>query len=457
MKGNMKNMTEGSPLKHILAFAVPMLLGLLFQQLYNMADTIIVGKWLGVNALAAVGSVGSVNFMIVGFCIGVCSGFAIPVAQEFGANDYKALRKCFANALWLSAFFSAVMTVAVCLLCRSILEWMRTPADIIDGAYSYIFVIFLGIPVIYLYNLLSGIIRSLGDSRTPVAFLLISSVINVVLDIVFVKYLGTGVEGPAWATVISQAVSGLLCIWYIYRRFPILHIGKEELIPDKKYIFRLFSMGVPMGLQYSITAIGSVILQTSVNGLGSAAVASVTAGGKVSMFFCCPFDALGGTMATFAGQNIGAGKPERIKKGVISASLIGAVYSVLACAVLILFGKTIALLFLDAEEFEILGRVQQFLTANSLFYFPLALLNILRFAIQGMGYSSLAMLAGVSEMVARSVMGFGLVPKFGFDAVCLANPSAWIMANVMLIPLFIYCIRKKKKEINLQNQKNKEN
>ncbi len=446
MKNSVKSMTEGKPARLILGFAIPMLMGLLFQQLYNMADTIIIGKWLGVNSLAAVGSVGSINFMIIGFCIGVCSGFAIPVAQEFGAGDYKSLRKFVANSLWISVAFAAVMTVAVCLLCRKILLVMRTPADIIDEAYSYIFVIFLGIPATYLYNLLSGIIRSLGDSKSPVIFLLISSVMNVALDIISVKYLRFGISGPAWATVISQAFSGFLCLFYIYRRFPVLHIHRDEWRPDKKYIFKLFTMGVPMGLQYSITAIGSVILQTSVNSLGSMAVASVTAGSKVSMFFCCPFDALGGTMATFAGQNIGAEKPGRIKKGVGSASIIGAVYAVIACTVLYFFGQTIALLFLDADETEILGRVGQYLVANSLFYFPLAILNILRFSIQGMGYSGLAVLAGVSEMIARTIMGFGLVPLFGYDAVCFANPLAWLMADLLLIPMFLLCIRKKQNE-----------
>lgn len=444
MNNSVKNMTEGSPARHILSFALPMLMGLLFQQLYNMADTIIVGKWLGVSALASVGSVGSINFMVIGFCLGVCSGLAIPVAQQFGAGDYKALRKYAANSVWIAVALSAVMTTLVCVLCGTILRVMNTPSDIIDGAYSYIFVIFLGIPATYLYNLLSGVIRSLGDSRSPVVFLFISSVINVLLDIVSIRFLGMGVEGPAWATVISQAFSGVLCLWYIYKRFPVLHIRKDEWRPDKKYIIRLFTMGVPMGLQYSITAIGSVILQTSVNSLGSMAVASVTAGSKVGMFFCCPFDALGGTMATFSGQNIGAEKPERIKKGVGSAAIIGGVYAVIACVVLYFFGQTVALLFLDSGETEILGRVQQFLIANSLFYFPLALLNILRFSIQGMGFSGLAMLAGVSEMIARAVMGFGLVPKFGYDAVCYANPLAWIMANVMLIPLFFWCIHRKK-------------
>ena len=285
MRDATRNMTEGSPAKHIIGFALPMLLGLLFQQLYNMADTMIVGKWLGVEALAAVGSVGSVNFMVIGFCIGVYSGFAIPVAREFGAEDYRALRRFVANSVWISAVFAVVMTVSVCLLCRNILVLMKTPADIIDRAYSYIFIIFLGIPVTYLYNLLSGIIRSLGDSRSPVVFLLISSVINIVLDIVSVKFLHTGVEGPAAATVIAQFISGVLCLVYICKRFLILRIEKDEWKPDKKYIMQLFSMGLPMGLQYSITAIGSVILQSAVNTLGSSVVAAVTLWSMGNMLF----------------------------------------------------------------------------------------------------------------------------------------------------------------------------
>lgn len=446
MRDATRNMTEGSPAKHIIGFALPMLLGLLFQQLYNMADTMIVGKWLGVEALAAVGSVGSVNFMVIGFCIGVCSGFAIPVAREFGAGDYRALRRFVANSVWISAVLAVVMTVSVCLLCRNILVLMKTPADIIDRAYSYIFIIFLGIPVTYLYNLLSGIIRSLGDSRSPVVFLLISSVINIVLDIVSVKFLHTGVEGPAAATVFSQFISGILCLVYICKRFLILRIEKDEWKPDKKYIMQLFSMGLPMGLQYSITAIGSVILQSAVNTLGSSVVAAVTAGSKVNMFFCCPFDALGGTMATFAGQNIGAGKPKRIKRGVGSAALIGAVYSAIAFTVLYFFGRNAALIFLDAEETEILSHAVRFLFTNSLFYFPLSLLLVFRFTVQGMGYSSLAVFAGVTEMIARIVIAFGLVPVFGFNAVCYANPVSWASAAVFLIGAFFYCLRQSMKK-----------
>ena len=445
MKSAVKDLTQGNPMKLILGFAVPMLLGLLFQQFYSMVDAIVVGKWIGVGALASVGATSSINFMINGFCTGICTGFAIPVAQRFGAGDMKSMRKFVANIVWTAAVIGSILTVVVCLLCRNILVWMRTPADIIDGSYSYIFWIFLGIPVTILYNLVAGIIRALGDSTTPVVFLILAALLNIVLDIVSVVMIGTGVEGPAIATVISQAVSGVLCLIYMKKKFAILHMEEGEWSPDFRYIGTLLSSGVPMGLQYSITAIGSVILQASVNELGSAAVASVTAGGKVNLFFTCPFDALGGTMATWAGQNVGAGKPDRVHKGLMNALLLGAVYSVLACAFLSFFGKNVALLFLESGEAEILTNAQTFLRVNSAAYLLLLCVNVFRFCIQGMGYSLFAILAGVFEMVARSIMGFGFVPKFGFFAVCFANPLAWLMADLFLIPAYALCLRRVKR------------
>ena len=231
-----RDMTEGSPMKLIWGFFVPMVFGLLFQQLYNMADTIIVGKCLGVQALAAVGATGSINFMIIGFCLGVCSGFAIPVAQKFGEKNDSALRRFVANSGWLAAIFSVVMTSAVCVLCRDILLWMDTPADIIDGAYRYIFVIFLGIPATYLYNLLSCTIRSLGDSTTPLIFLLFSSVLNVALDFFTILVLNMGVAGAGWATLTAQAVSGLLCLLYMRKKFTILKMQGDEWKPRKDYM-----------------------------------------------------------------------------------------------------------------------------------------------------------------------------------------------------------------------------
>lgn len=449
-----KDMTSGSPFRLIAGFFVPMVFGLLFQQLYNMVDTIIVGKYLGVEALASVGSTGSVNFMIIGFCIGVCNGFSIPVAQKFGERNYSLLRKFVANGARLAVAFSVIMTLIVCVLCRDILIWMDTPADILDGAYAYIFVIFMGIPAIYLYNMVSGIIRSLGDSRTPLVFLVLSSVLNVVLDLFMIIVLKMGVAGAAWATVISQAVSGISCLFYMRKKFTILHMSKEEMAADKHIMITLCNMGIPMGLQYSITAIGSIVVQVAVNGLGSMAVAAVTAGSKISMFFCCPFDALGSTMATYGGQNMGARKIDRISKGLKAAVVMGTIYSVLALIILCVYGETIALLFLDEGQSAILQQVELFLIINAAFYFPLLLVNVVRFLIQGMGFSKLAILAGVCEMAARTIAGFGLVPLFGYVAVCFASPLAWIAADIFLIVSYKRIIRTLRKQMGGEKGRN---
>lgn len=447
-----KDLTTGSPMRLILGFGVPLLMGMLFQQFYSMVDTIIVGQFLGVNALASVGATGSINFMIIGFCMGVCNGFAIPVAQRFGAKDEEGLRKYVANSAWLAIIFAAVMTVLVCLFCRRILEVMNTPSDIIDGSYSYIFVIFLGIPATYLYNLLSGIMRSLGDSKTPLYFLIFSSLLNIFFDLTAIIVLHMGVAGAAWATVLAQAISGICCLFVMRRKFLILHISRKEARPDGRCMLMLCNMGIPMGLQYSITAIGSVILQTAVNSLGSVAVASVTAASKISMFLCCPYDAMGSTMATYAGQNVGAGKLERLYQGEKACSLLGLIYSVAALIFIAVFGKWAALLFVDAGEQVIIDQVYRFLLVNSAFYFPLALVNIVRFTIQGMGFSKLAILAGVCEMIGRSGVAFFLVPLFGFTVVCFANPTAWVLADLFLIPAFIHCVHSLKKRRNQGNK-----
>lgn len=445
-QGNTKDMTTGSPVKLILGFAVPMLLGMLFQQFYSMVDTIIVGKYLGVSALASVGSTGSINFMVIGFCMGICGGFAIPIAQRFGASDNRLLRRYVFNSACLAVIFSVVMTVVVCVLCEDILVFMKTPADIIEGSYSYIFVIFLGIPVTYLYNLSASIIRSFGDSKTPLIFLLISSVVNIILDLVFIIVVGMGVAGAAWATVISQAISGVLCVIYMKKKYAILKFNKSELKLNAHCIRRLCYIGIPMGLQYSITAIGSVILQTAVNGLGSVVVAAVTAASKINMFLCCPFDALGSTMATYAGQNMGAQKYDRITEGLKKSMMIGTIYSIIALVFSALFGKYIALMFVDGSQVDIINNVREFLIIVSVFYIALCMVNVVRFTIQGMGFSTFAIFAGVFEMIARGFFGFILVPVFGYTAVCLASPAAWILADAFLVPAYIHVIRKVKKQ-----------
>ncbi len=451
MSNAVKDLTKGSPTKLILGFMLPMLLGIIFQQFYNMVDTIVVGQFLGINSLAGVGLTGSLNFLVLGFCIGTCAGFAIPVAQKFGEKDFDGLRRYVGNTIWLGAAFAVIMTLVTCLLCGNMLELMNAPGDfnapdsVIRQAYSYIFVIFLGLPVTFLYNILSGIIRSLGDSKSPVIFLVISSILNVGLDLLFIVVFGMGVAGAGWATVLAQLISGILCLIYMIKKFDILRLKKEDIRINGRAMARLCSMGLPMGLQYSITAIGSILMQTAVNGLGEVYIAAVTAGSKVSQFACCPFDAMGSTMATYSGQNIGAGEIARVEKGVRRCSVIGVVYAAVAMTVLMIFGGNIAMIFVNSSEPAVLEQVRglagEFLFYNGMFYIPLAFVNIIRFSIQGLGNSRLALFAGVFEMVARGGAALALVPVFGFIAVCLASPAAWIMADMFLLPAFFYTIK----------------
>ena len=446
-----KDMTNGSPSKHILGFAVPMLFGMLFQQFYNLVDTIIVGKTLGVEALAGVGATGSINFMIIGFCMGVCNGFVIPVAQCFGAKKPADLRKYVFNGYICSIVFAILLTLASVIFCRRILIIMNTPADIIDHAYNYIVVIFIGIPTVFLYNMVSGVIRSLGDSKTPVVFLVLSSIINVVLDFFLILVCKMGVAGAGWATVTSQLISGLTCLIYMYKKYDILKGDKSERVLDRRFITNLCMNGVPMGLQYSITAIGSTILQAAVNTLGSTYVAAMTAGSKMFNFTCCPFDALGSTMATYAGQNVGAAKIKRLGQGVRSAMIIGSVYSVLSLIALYFTTDYIALLFVNASETTIIALTRQFILASACFYIPLTGVNVVRFCIQGMGFSVFAISAGILEMIGRAFAAIILIPSIGFMGACLASPIAWIAADVFLFPAFIHCAKKLNARHNIKS------
>lgn len=446
-----KDMTNGSPSKHILGFAVPMLFGMLFQQFYNLVDTIIVGKTLGVEALAGVGATGSINFMIIGFCMGVCNGFVIPVAQCFGAKKPADLRKYVFNGYICSIVFAIVLTLASVIFCRWILIIMNTPADIIDHAYNYIVVIFIGIPTVFLYNMVSGVIRSLGDSKTPVVFLVLSSIINVVLDFFLILVCKMGVAGAGWATVTSQLISGLTCLIYMYKKYDILKGDKSERVLDRRFITNLCMNGVPMGLQYSITAIGSTILQAAVNTLGSTYVAAMTAGSKMFNFTCCPFDALGSTMATYAGQNVGAAKIKRLGQGVRSAMIIGSVYSVLSLIALYFTTDYIALLFVNASETTIIALTRQFILASACFYIPLTGVNVVRFCIQGMGFSVFAISAGILEMIGRAFAAIILIPSIGFMGACLASPIAWIAADAFLFPAFIHCAKKLNARHNIKS------
>ena len=436
-----KDLTVGSPMKLILGFAFPMFLGLLFQQFYSLVDTMIVGKYLGVDPFAGVGSTGSLNFIVIGFCMGLCSGFSVPISQSFGAKDFPLLRKMVTNSVWLCTFFSVVITTLMLLFCRPVLTWMNTPENIFEYAYIYIFIIFAGIPCTILYNMTAAILRALGDSKSPIIFLAISSAINIGLDLLLIIVFRMGVEGAALATVVSQGVSGVISIIYIKKKFDILAMEKGDWKLERHLAGKLTGVGIPMGLQYSITGIGSVILQTAVNGLGSIYVASMTAGSKINIFLACPFDALGQTMAPYAGQNIGARKLDRVGKGLRAACIIGFIVSGLMVIVVKLFGDQLTMLFLDEKDPVIMQNSTQFLIIVSAFYCLLTLVNTVRFTIQGMGFSSLAIIAGVMEMIARGIAGMLLVPAFGYLGACYSSPLAWLFADAFLIPAFFFCTR----------------
>lgn len=444
-----KDLTVGSPMKLILGFAFPMFLGLLFQQFYSLVDTMIVGKYLGVDPFAGVGSTGSLNFIVIGFCMGLCSGFSVPISQSFGAKDFPLLRKMVTNSVWLCTFFSVVITTLMLLFCRPVLTWMNTPENIFEYAYIYIFIIFAGIPCTILYNMTAAILRALGDSKSPIIFLAISSAINIGLDLLLIIVFRMGVEGAALATVVSQGVSGVISIIYIKKKFDILAMEKGDWKLERHLAGKLTGVGIPMGLQYSITGIGSVILQTAVNGLGSIYVASMTAGSKINIFLACPFDALGQTMAPYAGQNIGARKLNRVGKGLRAACIIGFIVSGLMVIVVKLFGDQLTMLFLDEKDPVIMQNSTQFLIIVSAFYCLLTLVNTVRFTIQGMGFSSLAIIAGVMEMIARGIAGMLLVPAFGYLGACYSSPLAWLLADAFLIPAFFLCKRKVARQLEV--------
>ncbi len=448
-----KDMTQGTPMKLILGFTVPILFGTLFQQCYNIVDTLIVGRFLGVESLAAVGATGSVTFLTIGFCVGICSGFAIPLAHKFGAGDYVGLRKYAANCMWLTIGFAIVLTILTVWLCRMVLVWMQTPEDIFQGAYDYLIAMFVGIPAILLYNMVAAVIRSLGDSKTPVLFLIMASFLNIVLDIVFIVNFKMGVAGAAWATVLSEGIAGVCCLVYMVKKFEILRIQKDEWLPDAHMMGVLCGMGIPMGLQYSITAIGSVIMQRATNTLGSMAVASVTAASRIGGFLGSPFDALGNTMATYGGQNVGAKKLERIGVGLKACIKLGIGWSVIAFLVSAVLGETLVSLFVESAESEVIANARLYLFMSTAFYSLLSLVNIVRFLIQGMGFPTFAILAGVLEMVARILVAFVLVPRIGFVGTCLGDPTAWIMADAFLIPAYFHVMKVLRKRLNVEGLK----
>ena len=443
---NTNDMTVGSPTRDILRFAIPLILGYILQQMYQIIDAVIVGRWIGVGALAAIGASSSVMFLIMGFCNGSCAGFSIPIAQAFGAKDFAKMRCYVGNAIRLGIVFAVVITLMSCALCTRILYLVNTPDDIFQDAWIFLFLQFAAIPFTMAYNLLAGFIRALGNSRQPFYFLIFSAIINILLDIVFILIMGMGVEGAGIATLLSQAFSSMMCLWYIRKHLTILIPQGEERHFNNKRIAILLNNGVPMGLQFSITGIGIIMLQSANNALGTLYVASFTAAMRIKYLFICVFDNIGVAMATYCGQNIGAEKTERIQLGIRSALMITAVYFVLTVIVIYPFADQMMALFVNSGEQDVIKNAAYYMRISNYFYPALGLLTIFRYSIQGLGYSMLSMLSGVMEMIARCGVSIWLVPELAFTGVCFADPTAWMAADLFLIPAYFYLYKKIKRD-----------
>lgn len=437
-------MTVGSPTKGILHFAIPLILGYILQQMYLVIDASIVGRFIGVNALAAVGASSSIMFLIMGFCNGACAGFAIPVAQAFGAKDFHKMRCYVSNAVRISAVIAVVITVLTAILCHRILVMVNTPAEIFDDAYTFLLLNFLAIPFTITYNSLSGFIRALGDSKEPFYFLIASSLLNIVLDFILIIGLGCGVEGAGLATMISQAFASCLCFWYIRKKMKVLIPHGDELAYDDHKVGRLLNSGIPMGLQFSITAIGIIMLQSANNALGTVYVASFTASLRIKYLFTCVFENIGVAMATYCGQNIGAHRLDRVKLGLVSAMKITMVYFAFTVVVIQPFADQMMMLFVKSGEQEIIDNAALLMRICNYFYPVLGLLTVFRYSIQGLGYSNLSMMSGVMEMIARCGVSIWLVPALHFLGVCYADPVAWVMADMFLVPAMWILLRRLK-------------
>lgn len=444
---NINDMTVGSPTRDIIKFAVPLVGGYILQQMYLIIDAAIVGQFIGVDALAAVGASSSIMFLIMGFCNGSCAGFAIPVAQEFGAKDYSKMRAYAANAIRIVAVIAVVITIITAIFCERILKIVNTPEDIFHNAYLFLILNFLAIPFTMAYNILSGFIRALGDSKQPFYFLIASSLLNIGLDFILIMGLDMGVEGAGIATMLSQLFAAVLCWIYIKKRMQILiPTGKERAYNDKM-TGRLLMNGIPMGMQFSITAIGTIMLQSANNALGTVYVASFTAAMRVKYLFTCVFENIGVAMATYCGQNIGAQKLERIKLGIISAMKITMVYFLFTFIIIYPFADKMMLLFVQSGETEIIANASLYMRMSSYFFPALGTLTVMRYSLQGLGYSNLSVMSGVMEMIARCMVSLWLVPTFHFLGVCYGDPTAWIAADLFLIPAIYFVYKRLKRKI----------
>lgn len=441
MKGSL-DLTSGSPWKNIIFFCIPILISNIFQQLYSMVDTIIVGQTISLSALAAVGCTGSISFLVIGFVSGIAGGFGVMMAQYFGAKNEENFRRSIATCYLLSAAFSVVVTAIAVPSAMPLLKVMNTGADIIDDAYSYIVTIFAGVTATFVYNLSASMLRAIGDSRSPLIFLILASILNIGLDFLCILVFKMGVMGAGVATVLSQLIAGLLCLVYGLKKYEILRTRREHFRWNMNFSWKHVKVGLPMALQFSITAIGVMVVQAVLNDLGTMTVAAYTAASKIDTIAQQPFLAMGAAMATYCAQNYGAHQFDRIRRGMNIGLVLTIAFSVFGFVFAIALKTPLLRLFSD-EYAAIEEQATLYLFFNTGTYLFLGLIYLYRNGIQGMGFSAVTMLSGWTELVMRVFAAFAFAGLWGYVGVCTANPAAWFGADVILI--IIYCILYKKR------------
>lgn len=440
--GAVKDLTVGEPAKLIFYFTLPLLAGNVFQQLFGFVDTLIVGRFLGVEALAAVGCTGSLMFLMLGFIFGMTSGFSIYTGQRFGAKDYAGVRYSSFVSVVLSVISSLLLAVVGVIFCRELLELMQTPEEIIDGAYSFIVIIYGGVICFVMLQMQSNLLRALGDSTTPTVVHAIALCLNILLEPVAIIFLGLGIPGSAGATIFSLIIGNLMCFVHIKRKVPLLHFTREEIRFDKAVVAEHLQLGLPMGFQSSIIAIGAVVLQIALNGLGPVAVASFAAAHRVDGIAVLPMMSFGVAIAAYTAQNFGAQKFDRINDGVKKTIWMSCSFSLVAAAFNIYFGDNVIALFVGDEQTTIIEYGRLYLVVSGVCYWVLSLLFIFRFTLQGLGKSFVPTFAGLMELAMRIVAAFFLVEYWGYLGACLASPMAWVGACVPLAIAF-FVTRKK--------------
>lgn len=434
----MKNdLLTGKPIKSIIMFALPIMASSMLQYNYNLVDNIIVGRFVGTDALAAVGSVGSINGFIIGAALGLTSGFTITVAQSFGANDKKKMNKYAGSSISLAIIIGIIIVIAAHLLCYPLLRLLKTPENIIDMAASYLDVLYFAIPVQMLLNNFNAISRAVGESKKPLYFLIASVLVNLFLDLLFVGYFKWGVIGAAWATNISQVVATVLAGVYILKYNKDLNIKATDLKLDFKVAMNQIKMGIPISLQFTITSIGSMTLQTAVNGFGSNVIAGFTAAGRVEQLTNIPMSGLGVGTMTFVSQNYGAKNYDRIVKSVRRIIVLDIAVSVVCSLLLVLIGPSVVKLFMTDYNADIMFAAKHYLTAIAQCYSLVAVLFVFRNTLQGLGFTYANTIAGAGEFFGRLAVALIFTPLIGFDAVCYAGPVAWLLADIPLVVIYL--------------------